>query len=149
MLGGASEHSGGWDTRRAPPPVHHHRMQPGAHHRTEIYTLKKRSPEAELMFAIYQGGAQTPPSPPPSPSALLLAETEVCGWILKPESTPPITRTRVSVKTQDLTFFSPTTPASCPMLHLSQSGRPQRTPQRCRRPRLTGELQAAGGLLGE
>lgn len=38
----------------------------------------------------------------------LLAETGVCGWILKPESAPPVTRTRVSKNTGSHDALSPT-----------------------------------------
>lgn len=83
--------------------------KPGSHHQTEIYTLKEHSPEAELMSAIYQGGAKTPPSPSALAVSPCWQRLEVHGWILKPESTPPITRTGVFVKTQALMmFFSPT-----------------------------------------
>lgn len=79
--------------------------KPGSHHGTEIHTLKEHSPEAELMFAIYQGGAKTSPSPSALAVSPCWQRLEVRGWILKPESTPPITRTGVSVKTQALMMF--------------------------------------------
>lgn len=109
MLGGAAEHSGGWDIRRAPLPASPQNAKPGSQHGTEMCTLKEHSPEAELMCAIYQGGAKTPPGPSVLAVSPWTQRLEVRGWILKPESTPPLPRTRVSVKTQALTMFlSPT-----------------------------------------
>lgn len=102
--GGASEAQRGWDTRRVPTPVLRHRLQslvPITGQR-KTYTLKKHPSEAELMFAIYQGGGpRTPPCPPPHALCCVPLLAEAGSAWLDSETRA------VSVKTQRISGCSP------------------------------------------
>lgn len=98
--------------------------KPGSHHRTGIHTLKEHSPEAELLIAIYQGGAKTPPSPSALAVSPCWQRLEVRGWILKPESTSHHQDRGLCKNTGSHDVLLTDTPAGYRILHLSQSGRP-------------------------
>lgn len=157
MLGGAAEHSGGWDTHRAALPcITTERKAWFPSPDRDLYTEGTLPRSRADVCHLPRWGQD--PSQPVCPRCVPLLAENGSAWL--------DSETRIYTSHhQDKGLCKNTgsrdvltdTPAGYRILHLSQSGRPH-THQRCHRPRRTcagpqpllmGELQAVGGLLGK